>query len=305
MTTLNTLDDYRVAIRHATNSHDLEALIYRALPALYADMKMPFDNASTVSVATKLYRADDKWRIWFNIEIPRAIAALTHLDPVIFQRMSGGAHQASSIVEGAYGKGFEQESKPFAMEPVFAQKVADHAQRLNQATSLTQWWATFFEVLPWSLAQTRGWTEPSPEQWAYAQGRAKSLETMYREKLQSYYLPEATYRDKQVHTKMNWSSLAKEFSGNIDRVFYPLLSHNPWLTLDSNSVHAIKVEKFNVDDLSKGLKGKAALIVAAHRELSQLNYMPAGLLRDALYGVESPAYVKSPENGKSPYPSPF
>ena len=282
MQTLTTLADYRTAIRGAADSQALELLIYRALPALYKDMRMPYTAHSHVSVATKLYRKEDAWEIWFNIEAPNAIAALTHLDPTIFTRLNGGAHQASAIVKGEYGNGFDKTPTPFEPEPVFDKEWEVAARRLNHAKSLDVWWATFYDVLPSSLAQARGWTDPKAAQWKYAKEEVRKFREEYGETLQSHYLLSGTVQNAKTDVRANWGSSAASFSNRIDRHFYPLLSHNPWITLDKSSVHSVNISGFNLQPLSAGLCERAMPIVTSHCGIMGTRSMPAYLLKEAM-----------------------
>ena len=276
------LDHYRHAIKHAVNGRDLELLIYRALPSLYADMKMPYVGHSHASVATKLTRREHDWELWFNIEAPKAIAALTHLDPTIFKNLSGGEHQASAIVKGTYSEGFSRAAVPFVVEPVFEKETCLEADKLNKATSIQAWWDTFYEVLPWSLARARGWTEPNAKQWEAAQQQVAQLRAQYGDVLKANYILRGRVVDAHVHVKTEWASSAADFSSRIQRTFYSLLSHNPWMELDSSGVYSFNMSKFNVDTLSSALCERAKSIVRAHCGLMGTHQMPAYLLKEAM-----------------------
>lgn len=277
-----TLDDYRHAIKQAVNGRDLELLLYRALPSLYADMKMPYVGHSHASVATKLTRREHDWELWFNIETPKAIAALTHLDPTIFKNLSGGEHQASAIVKGTYSEGFSRAVVPFVVETVFEQEMCLAEEKLNKASSIQVWWDTFYEVLPWSLARARGWTEPNAKQWETAQQQVAQLREQYGDVLKSKYILRGSFLDARVHVKVEWASSAADFSSRIERTFYPLLSHNPWMGLDSSAVHSLNMSKLNVDALSSALCERAKPIVLAYCGLTGTQRMPAYLLEEAM-----------------------
>ena len=278
----STLDDYRHAIKQAVNGRDLELLIYRALPSVYADIKIPYFNHSHASVATKLTRQEHGWELWFNIEAPNAIAALTHLDPTIFKNLSGGEHQASAIVKGTYSDGFSPVAVPFFVEAVFEKEMCLAEDKLNKVNSMQAWWDTFYEVMPWSLARARGWTEPDSAQWNMAKKQAAKLRSQYGDVLESNYILRGRFVDAHVHVKTEWASSAADFSSRIQRAFYPLLSHNPWMELDSSGVYSFNMSKFNVDTLSLALCERAKPIVLSHCGLMGTRQMPAYLLKEAV-----------------------
>lgn len=293
MTTLRTLDDYRQAISMAANSKDLELLINRALPTLYAEMGIPYPGHTRVSVATKLSRNDDNWALWFNIEAPKAIAALSYLAPHIFDRMSGGANQASSITKGAYGHGFLVETCPFALEDTFHVKQQQSAMRLNQATSIGSWWSIFYEALPWALAKTRGWTEPTASQWTFAKTNVEQFKTLHGARVESSFLLRGGLtKDMKANARAEWSNSATSFSDRLERNFYPLLNHFPGMTLDSSAVHSFNIKDFSIQELSHALCERAKPIVWAHCALTDTSSMPAYLLVQALMN-ESTAEMHS------------
>ena len=278
----STLDGYRHAIKQAVNGRDLELLIYRALPSLYADMKIPYPSHSYASVATKLTRQEHGWELWLNIEAPTAIEALTHFDPTIFKKLSGGEHQASAIVKGTYSEGFSPTGVPFVVENVFEQEMCLAEYKLNKANSVQAWWDTFYEVLPWSLARARGWTDPDVEQWNMATEQAAKLRAHYGNVLESNYILRGRFADARVHVNTEWASSAADFSSRIERTFYPLLSHNPWMRIDSSGVYSFNMSTFNVDTLSLALCERAKSIVRAHCGLMGTRKMPAYLLKEAV-----------------------
>ncbi len=269
-----TLADYRQAIAHAENNAQLELIVNRALPVLYADMGLDYPLLQGVGVATQLRRRDKDWELWFNIEAPVAIRALEHLAPDIFQRMSGGAHQASSIVKNAYGKGFSETTQSFALEDVFVNNNARIAQRLNDATSLVQWWDTFFEELPWGLFQTRGWTEPTALQWSLARQQADTFKEKYGAKMQSHFLMHGRSRGDATQITSEWSGLAKSFNSGVDRSLYPMFSNLPWMKLNTSSMHAFHIEQFDVQSLSAGLHARVREHVRTYCQVVNVNSMP-------------------------------
>lgn len=282
MQPLSTLNEHRSAIGHAADGDDLELLLYRALPSLYADMKMPYFGHSHASVATKLTRREHDWELWFNIEAPKAIAALTHLDPTIFKNLSGGEHQASAIVKGTYSEGFSRAAVPFVVEPVFEKQMCLAEEKLNKASSIQAWWDTFYEVLPWSLARARGWTDLDTGQWEAAQQQVAQLRAQYGDVLKSSYILSGSFVNAHINVKAQWGSSAASFSSRIERHFYPLLSHNSWMGLDKSSVHSLNISKFNVDALSSALCERAKPIVLAYCGLTGTQRMPAYLLKEAM-----------------------
>ena len=302
-----TLDEYRQAIYQAENSHDLELLIYRALPAIYADMGMAYSKESPVSVATKLYRNEDTWELWFNISIPKAIDALGHLAPDIFNRMSGGTNQASAITRNAYGQGFLKSTQPFVVEPVFEQQRERLAARLNQATSLQSWWAAFYEELPWSLARTRGWEAPSKEQWTAATQKVAEFRQQYGSALESSFLLDSKIlSDKSVHVKPRLGNAISNFSARIDRKFYPLFNHLPGMTLDSGAVHSFNIKTLELIEKSESICARSKPIIWAHCAIADTRSMPTYLLVQAVQHELVPELdMKLPEGTELASPTPF
>ncbi len=303
-----TLADYRRAIAHAENNAQLELILNRALPALYTDMGLDHSLLRGVSVATHLHRRDNDWELWFNIEAPVAIRALEHLAPDIFQRMSGGKNQASSIVKGSYDQGFAKEMVPFVIEDVFADNNARIAKRLNEATSLPQWWDTFCEELAWGLFQTRGWTDPTPEQWALGRTQATAFKEKYGQKMQSHFLMHGRMSSSDsVRITSEWSSLANSFHSGIDRSFYPMFAHLPWMKLNTSSMHAFHIDKFDLQSLSAGLHNRVRDHVLTYCQVANVNYMPVWQVLQQAALPEEP-YVLQPmdfEHKASGAPDPF
>lgn len=304
---IRTLDEYRQAIYQAENSHDLELLIYRALPVLYADMGMAYSKDSPVSVATKLYRNEDTWELWFNISIPKAIDALGHLAPNIFNRMSGGTNQASAITRNAYGQGFLKSTQPFVVEPVFVQQQERLGARLNQATSLQTWWAAFYEELPWSLARARGWEAPSKKQWMVATQKVAEFQQQYGASLESAFLLDGKIlSDGSVQVKPRVRSTLSDFSNRIDRKFYPLFNHCPGMTLDSGAVHSFNIKTLELIEKSESICARAKPIVCAHCAIADTRSMPTYLLVQAVQHELAPEMgMQLPEGTEMASPTPF
>ena len=302
------LDEHRHAIAHAENNAQLELLVNRALPALYADMGVDYSLIKGISVATHLHRRANDWELGFNIEAPVAIRALGHLAPDIFQRMSGGAHQASAIVKGSYGKGFSEKTQAFALEEVFTNNNARIAQRLNEATSLLQWWDTFCEELPWGLFQTRGWTDPTPEQWSLGRAQANAFKDKYGAKMQSHFLMYGKSPSSSVvQITSEWSNLANSFNSGIDRALYPMFSHLPWMKLNTSSMHAFNIEKFDVQSLSAGLHNRVREHVRTYCQVANTNHMPVWQVRqhaalpEETSVVQSMAFEHKPDGSPAPF----
>ena len=267
----------------AANSKDLELLINRALPVLYKEMRISYSDNTWVSVATKLSRRDEQWELWFNIEAPQAIAALGYLAPDIFNRMSGGANQASAITKGAYGQGFLEETRPFVVEETFRKKEEDCAAQLNNATSISNWWFIFYDYLPWALAKTRGWETPNEAQWAHAVELSTRFQALHSNNIEPHFLVRGIKtNDENVHAHAEWGKAASNFSNCLGRTFYPLLNHFFGMTLDSKAVHSINIKEFTIDALTSALCERAKPIVWAHCAIDESRSMPAYLLMQAL-----------------------
>lgn len=306
-TIVPTLNDYRQAISMAANSKDLELLINRALPALYAEMGIPYSEDTRVSVATKLSRRDDNWELWFSIEAPRAIAALSYLAPHIFDRMSGGANQASAITKGAYGHGFLAQTRPFVVEETFQIQDKRLATRLNHATSISGWWSVFYDELPWALAKTRGWVEPTKKQWKLAKRNAQEFKELYGASVESHFLLRGSRTtDMKANVLGEWASSAANFSNRVERQFYPLLNHFPGMTLDTSSVHSVNISAFAIHELSQSLRERATPIVWAHCALSDTRSMPAYLLVQAVMDQSTAEmHAELPQGLEIAHPSSF
>lgn len=277
------LDDYRHAIAHAGDGRNVELLIYRALPLLYESMGLPYDEHGHAAVAANLRRGESQWELWFNIEIPHALSVLAHLAPALFKNMSGGKHQASAIVKGSYGDVVASTVAPFALEEVFQERQRADEKRLNAAVSLDAWWRIFDEQLPWSLARARGWTEPTAKQWDAATSMAESFGQKYATHLRTLLIVSGHLKSNEgAQISTRWSDGAKNFTNRIDRAFYPLLSHQSWLQLDSGAVHSFNISNMHTENLTAGLRERAQAIVWAYCQVSGSKNMPAYLLRPAI-----------------------
>lgn len=268
------MDQHTPNIVHASNSKDLEMMMYRALPAFYESIGAPLEDASKIMLHLKLVRQQDSWQLWFNIEAPDAIRVLGLFNPHMFRRMSGGKDQASSIVKNDYSVGFSKNTKTFELEPFFIEQEKRLYDSLNAASSESEWWSVFFKELPWSYAKTRGWVNPSEKQWEQSQNIAQRFQREFQEFLLSKAMPRAPLG------KMTWST-NNTFSDCVGFNFYPLLSQHPLIALSSAGVRGHYIDSIDFDQSAATLNSIIANCATVSKALYGKNIF-AYQLRDLI-----------------------
>lgn len=278
------LENYRNAITQATSSRDLEMLLYRALPLFYAEQGQPINTDTHFGVEAKLDRRaqSNSWEMWFNIQAPDAINMLEKFDPVLFNRMSGGKHQASAIVKNKIGIGFSPDTQPFQAEEVFLEQETKLMDKLNTANSIAQWWDVFFEELPWTYAKARGWSEPTEEQWKKATGLVASFRQKHADKFLDNTLPSGGINAGNVgYGELHLGGTGR-YENVVEAAFYPCLLAHPLLHLQSQGTMGIAISKIDFSKTATALKEKIAEQATAYCSLHGTRGVPIYKMKEFL-----------------------